>query len=419
MKAGIVLFALAVSLYAQTDMKDALLNYGFERVRLTNAGRSRIIDFIKQNQMDSLRIIINFCDSINSPNRDWLSNSERFFIEVVKENWSLLKKDSLYKADFNLSDTARDDSYYPGFNYGEFGVNRFARRYTDDGCLSNPSPIPANEDLYKFLNLTYTTRLSRLKATMPAESYLWDFFDILVSRGSMGPRGYKSQAPGEYLVKYPASPFYKLVMYNYYFRYKPSGSGAMLGMGGGYLSFDDKTSALFKDRANFYAYLDICIRHIPLKVGFTVMSQDLNGYLIKGRDTLPPGASLTNMTLSIGTGYLFHANNQLHCTPYGALSIFMSSLNDSSKKYLHADPSYPPLFGLRLGTTLDFQFVPQYGVDNNFGGEASAFGVRLDAGVAFHDFSRLGAGLGNVALFANIGFGIIAFGQDRIYAVGK
>jgi hypothetical protein len=413
-----ILFALAVTLYAQADMKDMLLNYGFERVRLTNAGKSRIIDFIRQNDLDSLQIVMHFCDSINSPNKDWLSNPERFFIEVIRENWPLLKKDSLYKASFHLTDTNPTDEYNPPYLYGRERFRLEQEGYWRSGECLNPSPTPANEDLFQFLNLTYKAKLLKLRATMPAESYMWDFFELLFPREESDSRSGRKPVARDYLLKYPTSPFYKLVLYNYFFRYKPSGSGAIVGAGGGYLSFDKKTSALLQDRPNGDFYVDIYIKHVPLKFGFTVMTQGLNSALIEGKDTLPAGTQVTNMSWIVGTGYLFRLADQLHITPYAGLSIFAGFLSDSAKKQANADPTIPNLFGAQIGTTIDYQFVkPDDGRFNSFS-DISLLGGRLDVGVMLHDFSRLKAGLGNVGVYFNIGMDVMGFGRDRIFEVG-
>ena len=46
------LFLLTV--FSIADVKDMLLNYDFERIRLTNAARSKVVDLVKQKDFDSV-----------------------------------------------------------------------------------------------------------------------------------------------------------------------------------------------------------------------------------------------------------------------------------------------------------------------------------------------------------------------------
>jgi hypothetical protein len=416
-----LLLLLSIPFLVFSDMKDMLLNYGFERVRLTNAGKSRIIDFIKANEFDSLQVVVNFCDSINSPNLEWLSNSERFFIEVIKENWSLLKKDSFYISSFHLLDTANKEMDYPNYYFNDFGGDRYTRRYFDGGeCLSNPSPVPENENLFRFLRLTYSEKLVSLRVKMPQDSYLWNFLDLLFPLNQQEMRDGRNLAAKKYLLKYPKSPFYKTVLYNFYFNFKSSGNGAIIGVGGGYQTFDSRTLKLFQEHGNLNGYLDIYIRNIPFKLGLSLIPQTLNSDLIYGRDTVPPQTQILNLNWLLGSGYLFHLNDQLHLTPYCGLAILSTSISDSTKKKLNADPKIPLIYGFQIGTTLDFQFKPPFNDARGYRfSETSLMGCRVEAGMIFYNYSRLRNDLGGISIFANVGLDFLGFGRERIFEIRK
>jgi hypothetical protein len=411
------LFLLTVSSIA--DVRDMLLNYDFERVRLTNAAKSKVIDLIKQKDFDSIQIIVNFCDSINSPNLDWLSPAERFFLEVIKENWTLLNKDSLYIAVFALADTPDVNKIFPDYSYPEFGTALYSRRLYDQNCLSNPSPVPDNEDLSRFLRLSYESKLSQLKKQKPELAYMWDFFDILFSKGVKHWRNDRNIKAKEYLVKYKDSPFFNLVLYNFYFRFKQSGNGVVLGIGAAYQLFDKKTATLLNDRVNVSCYLDGYVKYMPVKIDFMMMSQEIKKKLIAGNDTIPEKTHLTNMNWMFGTGYLFHISEKMHLTPYSGLSIFSSFLSDSTKKKINVDPDIKTLYGLQLGTSFDYQVWPSVNGEFPEIDELSLLGFRLDVGIILQDFEKLQTGLGNLSIYTNLGIQVMGFGRKRMFEISK
>ncbi|MBN1601758.1 MAG: hypothetical protein JW915_09125 [Chitinispirillaceae bacterium] len=412
------IFLLAVCSFA--DVKDMLLNYDFERVRLTNASRSKVIDLIKQKDFDSVQVIVNFCDSINSPNLEWISPAERFYLEVIKENWTLLKKDSLYIAAFQLADTPEVDKNYPNYYYPEFRTALYSRRLYGENCSSNPSPVPENEDLSKFLRLSYDLKLSQLKKQKPEQAYMWDFFEILFPKKIERWRDDRNSKAKEYLLKYQDSPFFKLIFYNYYFNYKQSGNGMVLGAGATYQFFDKKTAKLLNDRVNVSCNLDVYVKYIPIKIGFMVMSQEINNELIAGKDTIPGKTLLTNMNWMFGTGYLFHIGEKMHFTPYTGLSIFSSFLSDSTKKKLNVDPDIKTLYGLQLGTSFDYQIRPSINDEfyNGFN-DLSLLGFRFDMGLILQDFKKLQTGLGNISIYCKLGIQMMGFGRKRVFEIRK
>jgi hypothetical protein len=413
------LFLLAV--LSSANVKDMLLNYDYERVRLTNAARSKIIDLVKQKDFDSVQVIINFCDSINSPNLEWISPAERFFLEVINENWTLLNKDSLYIATFQLSDTPQVNNNYPHhYYYPELGTTTYSRRLYNNDCLTNPSPVPENEDLFKFLRLSYDSKLSQLKDKKIDQKYMWDFFDILFPKKVERWNDDRNLKAKEYLIKYRESPFYKLVFYNYYFNYIQSGNGLVLGAGAAYQSFDNQTANLLKDRVNVSCYIDVYVNYIPIKVDFMIMSQKLKNDLVAGNDTIPEETLLTNMNWFLGTGYLFHIGEKMHLTPYTGLSIFSSFLSDSTKKKINVDPNIKTLYGLQIGTTFDYQIKPSIN-DAFYNGynDLSLLGFRFDVGLILQDFSKLHAGLGTISFYGKVGIQMMGFGRKRVFEIRK
>jgi hypothetical protein len=425
-KAAIVLLAtLAMSPYA--DVKDMLLNYGFERVRLTNAGRSRIIDFIKTNNFDSLQIIIDFCDSMNRPNLEWLSPAERFFIDVIRENMPRLKDAASYVKTFKLSDTASDDRGLSGFDFlfDAGSPYRYARRTVEESCVGNPSPVPDNENLYQFLRLTLYEKLDHLRKKSPEESYLWDFLDILFPQLSGTTKFYQMRdlmntKVRSYLLRYPDSPFFKLVLYNFYYQYKLSRNGGVLGLGPGYQSFDPKTLSLFKERGYFGFYLDIILQGIAYKIDISLATPRLRGSLPVENDTIPSGTSVSNARIMLGAGYLFHCSNRAHLTPYAGLGIFASYMSDSVKQRVNVDSDIKTLYGLSLGASLDYQFAP--GSISSLYGEynpVSLWGFRLDVGILASDFSRLRPDLGSIGYYATVGIQMMGYGQKRVFEVPR
>jgi hypothetical protein len=395
------------------DLKKALLEYDYVRVRLTNASKSKIIDLIKKSDFDSVDVIVNFCDSINSPNLGWLTKKERFFLEVLKENLDLLEKDSLYKELFWLNDTL------PSAGGGR---PRYRRLLADDyelgggsqydlSCLKNPPPVPTNESLIAFLELSFIEKFKELKEKYPNKAYIWDFMEIIFYQTNYYAKRHQGPVV-EYLRKYKDSPFYKLVLYNYYYNYELTKSGTVLGLGGGYLDFNSNTNKLFRDRGNVYLYWDIFTHGVPLKMEMLIMTNDLESRYIQGTDTVPRGTAVTNPFLMLSTGYLFHLNNNFHVTPYAGVGWFLSSLPDTEKDELGTDIDFRSVFGYRTGASLDIRFKSSLDYQNI---DASMWGFRIDAGLGFFDHSKLKAGLGKTFFYVNIGISVLGWGEKRTY----
>jgi hypothetical protein len=352
---------------------------------------------------------------------DWLSPAERFSIEVLRENLPKLKDVSFYVNLFNLRDSIPAHGEWPWSNYFWYGIEaqRSARISAGDECQE----VPNNENLSRYLLLAFFDKLKQMKTKSTTDSYLWDFIELLFQQQDELPYWLKSEAEKRwdsmvkrYLIKYPSSPFFKLVLYNFYYRYKPSKNGGVLGAGPGYQTFDIKTSALLCDRVNFNCYLDVIVRGIAYKVGLSVMTAELNGQLPAGKDTIPQGMDVTNFNFLLATGYLFHLGNLLHLTPYAGLGIFSSSLPDSSKAHLTFAPRINTLYGLRIGATLDvFHFQRDNRTYNDVFGFFTPLGVRFDVGTFIGDFTKLRPDLGKVTIYANIGIQMMDYLKERIF----
>ena len=73
------------------DMKQVLLEFPYSSDRTSASARSIIIHYFQSGHYDSVDLVIDYCDTLSTLNRDWLSGHERIIIEVLKGNLSSLK----------------------------------------------------------------------------------------------------------------------------------------------------------------------------------------------------------------------------------------------------------------------------------------------------------------------------------------
>ncbi len=417
-KSFLISFFILILKAYPADLGESLLDYGFDRVRLTQACKSRVIDFVKSKEYDSIDIIIDFGDSINAPNLEWLTEHERFFLEGIKENIELLERESTYVHYFNLYDTIPvNGGYYRDYSYSPEMYKAY--RLHDRPSSRNPPPVPKNENLHLFLFLSFKEKLTHYEKSMPEKVYIWEFLRMLFPEKS-SRRPEKDDRAKEYLIKYPDSPLRDLVLYNFYFNYKSNKTGAVIGIGGGFAGFDDDINKLFKDRGLVTIYLDLYFKGLAGKFSFMAIPNKLTDSLISGKDTLKTGTPVNNILWRIESGYLFDFSDRLHLTPYAGVGIMVHSVSDADAKKLDVDPDFPTTVGIQGGIALDINFAPvkrgdRYQSVNTF----SLLGARVDFGILYNDLTKIKEGLGNTGFYINIGISVLGWGPERIYEVNE
>ena len=157
------------------NLKTQLLNYPYERIQLTHAAQSKIIDLIKAGNSDSVDSVINFCDSMNSPNFAWLHESDRFLIKMIKPDINFLLNFENYVKYLGFSDTFTNiNTFYPeGFSKIGYDDDEIFRN-----CKTTFSSANTGADLSSFLLIYGRNRLNVFLVKDSVNSYLWEFIKI-------------------------------------------------------------------------------------------------------------------------------------------------------------------------------------------------------------------------------------------------
>lgn len=423
LKLAVPVLALAFAAADAQDLKDQLLNYQYERIQLTHAAQSKIMDLIRAKDFDSVTLLVRFGDSINSPNPDWLVNADRFLLKLIEPDTGFLTKPENYIEYLGFTDSIPEDMFFfpPGIAAGGDNTDELFR-----DCRVTVSTANLMNELHKYLVMYGRERLNSFAETDTANAYIWEFIQIFYPKAS-SPRerhGYYyyhgwlderkeiNKKVEAYLAKYRDNVFTRLILHNLYRKFKYSGSGCILGLGAAYNHYDEKTAELFKDGAFFYSYFDIYIDRVPVKFGLTVSTRHIANELIRDGDTLPKTVALRNTYWTFSSGYLFRASKKWHFTPYVGVNIGLTGIADTAEENRYPSFDFPAMFGCQAGVSIDYQLTVA-GQDAVYGPYVN-LGIRFDAGFQYNDFSRIAPGLGANQIYANLGFGIIGWGQKRI-----
>ena len=413
-----VLVCACIAAHAQ-DLRSQLLNYQYERIQLTHAAQSKIIDLIKVNDFDSVDIVIKFGDSINSPNLDWINECDRFLIKMIEPDTGFLLNIENYIKYLGFVDSFPENMFFfpTGMNVRGDNTDELFR-----DCRVTFSAADLVNDLHKNLLLYGREKLNGFAKADTADAFLWEFIQIFYPKAEARQDYYyyrwsegrqeTNKKVEAYLSKYKSNAFTKLILYNLYRKYRYTYSGCVLGMGAAYNHYDRKTAEIFKNGGFLYSYLDIYVKRVPLKIGFLISTREMNNDLIISGDTLPKSVAIRNSFWTFSTGYLFHASKRWHITPYAGINIATSRIADTAEKRVYPGVEFPSLFGYQAGSSFDYQLT--VAGENAPYGPYMNIGLRFDIGYQYNNYSTISSGLGCNQIYANLGFSIIGWGQKRI-----
>ena len=368
------------------DISKILLEYPYSSDRISSSARSIIIHYFQKGHFDSLDLVIDYCDTLSTLNRDWLSGHERIIIEVLKGNLSSLKDPLFYQKHLLLRDTIAGDNLF-----------RSPPFYDMHRCN-----MPSHDNLSPFLRQNYLKKIIMLKDRHPKDEYLWDFLDIVFDRTDKNVI--------RYLVNYPDSPFTKLVRYTYFVRYEYRHHGAIFGAGTSLLNLDKKTNALFKDRMSLLAFIDSYLWGISVNTSVRISIKRLQDSMLVDNDTIPTATPFRDIFFDITVGPLLTFKDLVYITPYVGGGGFYTS------PYYYKDISFPIAWGAKAGISTDLRLA-FYKTDFITALPKPDLAVRLDMGYQYNKFYRIRGDLGKHVFYLNLALEIIYFKFERIYSV--
>jgi hypothetical protein len=359
----------------------------------------KIIDYIKLNESDSLRIFISYSDSEVFKSPDWLSNHERFFIEFYKENISFLSSPENYKIYLGLRDTIEHYNYYlPNYLFHTAEIFDSSRSMPD-------------VNLFDFLLLTFRNKLKYMFEKYPDHNYVWDFLDFLYNKNLKTIDDFNGKS-SEYHLKYPHSPFSSIVKYNFIYKMGLSKSGVMFGMGLGFYDYDEKSKNFFEERGNLIFYFDAYWSGIALSFGFGMFTFESGSPISFDNKVMPEGTYFEHKVYSLSTGYFFKLHRFFYLTPY--LGLTYSELNTTSYevKENSLDVGLPSFFGCQIGLKADY--LLHHFLESELVPEGNIM-LRCDIGLLVNNYNQVRSDLGKFSYQINFGALVALFGKEFEY----
>jgi hypothetical protein len=373
-------------------------NYEFERNKTILSTRSVIIDYIKENRMDSLRLAVAFCDSINSPDSTWLTNMERVYIHFLCVDTSFLYDKALYTEHFGLIDTAKE------LQKLEFCNNPFTR-----GNFLRQSE-EKDDNLSLILFKTCKSRLNEYRNTYTKLNDIWDFWEIVAFEPCVDIRNQKKQLAA-FREKYQKSVLASLTILDYEEQQKrtqlmesqevkraprgPSGGGG--GIGASYTIFPKKGNDLLPNFLSVTAFIDVMKDNWLYQIGMDFSGMKTKADLIRN-DTLKKGSiiRMNKFLLSIGRPLDIGSSDVIFPVVGGVL--FHNFLEDRSA----------------VGFDLPFFIGGKIGVDYNhiIGLDKSSVigpALRISTGVYFGNFKKIDNSLKYYQVYFSVMVGILGY----------
>lgn len=391
-----ITFLYIILFYGQVftdDIKQVLLDFSlqvgtlpYSSDRISASARSIIIHYFQNGHYDSINLVIDYCDTLSTLNRDWLSGHERIIIELLKGNLSTLKESSFYRKYLALRDTAADESLHQ--RPPMFDMHRHN--------------MPSHDNLSPFLWQNYQKKIIMLKNRHPKDEYLWDFLDIVFDR--------TDKKVARYLVNYPESPFSNFVRYNYFVRYEYRHHGVILGAGTSLLNLDKEINSLFKDRMALLAFIDTYLWGISINTSLSISIKRSQDSMLVDNDTIPTATPFRDIFFDITIGPLISFKDLVYITPYLGAGGFYTA------PYSEKDISLPIAWGAKAGISTDLRLA-FYKTNFITSLPKPDLAIRLDMGYQYNKFYKIRGDLGKHVFYLNLALEIICFKFERIYNI--
>jgi hypothetical protein len=397
----VILLAAAVFSYAgSAALGQRLKGYEFERNKVASATRSIIQDYFKNSQIDSVALAVAYCDSINSPDSSWLSNSERYYIYFL-----CVDTHNLYKLDYYCNTYSLYDTTQPLQALNECRSDYYGRKEV------SPS-IGSFDNLESILFKTCKSRLSEYRAMYPAFNDIWDFWDTFVLQSCVNEELGKKNIFA-FRKKHPQSPLAKLKSRDYRElqilqkqmtqqqpRTRNSNGGGVVA-GAGFAYWPGVKNSIYPSPLSFSLLGDIVFKDILYQLALDVTNQRTVNDLIKN-DTLEKGSSVLITNISINVGKVFGFSDKYFLTPTAGLFLFQTTPNQGNTVRF----DIPFVAGARIN--LDYTHILGFFGTDNFGPS-----VRLSSGICLGDFKRISNELNYYLLYVNLTVGLYGFGGSE------
>ncbi len=367
-------------------IQETLKNYPNNPEKISSAARSIIIHYFQKGAIDSIDMVISFCDTLTTLNREWLSGHERILIELLKGNIDSLKRPDFFKNHLSLADTAdveviitRPPRYDP-------------YRHT----------IPHHDNLSPFLLQNYRQKVTVFKNRYPEEVLLWEFLDIIFDC--------TQKKVIQYLVNYPNSPYHNLVLYNYFIRYTYRHHGIMGGMGYSFINFGKEPNLLFQDKIAFHGFVDMYLRGFAITVSLSVATKGAKSNLIVNEDTVFTGTSYRDIFFETAVGHIISIRDRVYITPFVGVGGFHTS------PLVRKDFSLPAVIGVKAGFSSHFR-IAFYDTEFISSTPKPDLAIRLEVGYRYNKFYRIRSDLGTDSFYITLALELIKFGFQRSFSV--
>ncbi len=388
---------LITSLWAQ-DLKSRLLDYDFQRVKITTSAKSMIIDFVKKDDFDSINILIRFCDSINAPDETWLDGWDRLILKILAKDETYLMNPKSYVNDINLLDTI------PGRH--EVYRHNYPLRMRDDPDYYPRSPAYQGEDLGQFLLLSLKKNFDKVKRELAAHADLVDFLDIVFTVRKSYYYGHDAEFQRKvhkFLVFHTDSPFYNIVLYQYSDYRSENRTGGMAGITASYDAYADPTNRFLPDHPQLGLVLNIYKKRLlfhGLVKGWTVNTESA---LIYGSDTLKKGSKLNTPKVRLGLGFMAYRRDTWCVSPYGGYEWFFPEKVKSDKgrgKSFGVPNSHGSVVGIQIERLNQESFGTLW---------------MFNIGYAFLKTNRIRSDLGKNYIFLDVGWALGGWERERYF----
>jgi hypothetical protein len=384
----LTLYASMTNVYGDELCRDCMLNkmqvYNPPREKIVDNSRNIMIDFVRDNKLDSLPVIVHYCDSVYSPDSSWLTASERFLIGFINADSAELYNTDYYCRSFYL--------------YNSAGRVRKA-----DNCLINPHMYNAymahGDNLYNVLRITAQSCLSEQKKKYPQFADAWEFCELLVLHCRLRPDSIPNTL-NVFRKHYPDSPLASLRFLGDKERHFTIGTGLMIGQAFNH-NFGS-TSELMRDDFSTILQLELVAGKWILSVHGDFNTIHTKNVYSNGTDTLSAGSPVDVNTSGLCAGRVFRLGKRDFLVPNAG--IFRMQLGfDTSFTNLHpTDFKFSKCTGGSVG--VDYNHFLAVSETGNTG-----MPLRLSFKVMVGDFSKIVQNAGRIRIYAGVLLGIFTF----------
>ncbi len=404
----IIILFFSIS-YSQVELKDKLLNYDFDRLKISISARSMILDFVRQSDFDSVWVIVSFCDSVNYPDSAWLSKRERFLIKFLEGDTAFLFNKDVYIENFDLVDTIdnyprqdyhRDYYYYTSHKYLMERAAYVRDKFQNFNVNFNV------ENVERILYLLAKEKKDEIYQNLPNSGELWDFLEIILSYQNRKHEDVPMLSE-KYLEKYPDSKFKSLIIYNFAKRYKKGVHGGVFILKGRYDFLPQKTNSWIEDYPSFALELGYMFKSLTLTGSICFGIANAKSSLIYGTDTLNDTMNIDPFKFNHSIGYTFDIRQKLFITP--AMVLVIHAPWPIDKAGYDSDFKIPTTYGCGFSLCIDKATRPSKA---NY----SRSVVHANVGIVYNDMTDVRKDLDNWFVFIEIGYGYKGWSRVRDYS---